>query len=81
VVRYAHTYCADDPDGFYVIGGVDETFSVTGVSWHYDAASDTWTPLADLPSPVEGPTAACHEGYIYVMGGGGTNQFYIYDIV
>ncbi len=28
----------------------------------------------------EGPTAACYQGYIFVMGGGGTNQFYIYEI-
>ncbi len=48
--------------------------------WRYDADTDVWTTLAPFPSPVEGPSAVCHRGHIYVAGGGGTNGFYIYDI-
>ena len=80
VVRYGHAQCADDPESFYVIAGVNEAFSVTNKTWRYDAITDEWTPLANLPTGQEGPSAVCYEGYIYVLGGGGTNQFYIYDI-
>jgi len=80
VVRYAHAQCPGEKDSFYVISGVDGSFRVTANTWRYDAQTDTWTPLAPLPAPQEGPIAVCDEGRIYVMGGGGTNQFYIYDI-
>jgi hypothetical protein len=80
VVRYAHAQCSDEPDSFYVIGGVDESFSLTDNVWRYDAEVDTWMALAPFPEPQEGPIAVCDEGFIYVMGGGGTDQYYIYDI-
>ena len=80
VVRYASAQCADDPDVFYVISGVDSTFNITNAAYKYDAAADTWIPLATFPTAQEGPTATCFEGRLYVVGGGGTNQFYIYDI-
>lgn len=83
VVRYAHTQCADDADSFYVISGVDESFTVTANAWRYDADTDTWNALAPFPSAAEGPAATCYDGYIYVVGGSPgspSNQFYIYDI-
>jgi Kelch motif len=80
VVRYAKAQCADQPDSFYIIGGVDESFSVTDQMVRYDADTDSWTTLAAFPSPVEGPNAVCYEGFIYVAGGDGSNQFYIYDV-
>jgi subtilisin family serine protease len=80
VVRYGHAQCANDPDSFYVISGVNEAFNVTNKVWRYDAANDEWTPLANIPTGQEGISATCYEGYIYAVGGGGTNQFYIYDI-
>jgi hypothetical protein len=81
VIRYAHAQCDEQPDSFYVISGVDgATFGVTGNTWRYDALDNTWTALAPMPAGQEGPTAVCHQNRIYVMGGAGTNQFYIYDI-
>jgi hypothetical protein len=80
VVRFAKAQCADQPDSFYIIGGVDETYSTTDQFVRYDADTDSWTALTPFPSPVEGPNATCYEGFIYMVGGGGTNQFYIYDI-
>jgi hypothetical protein len=80
VVRYGHAQCADNPNSFYVISGVNQAFSVTDKVWRYDADDDQWTQLASIPTGQEGISALCYEDYIYVLGGGGTNQFYIYDI-
>jgi hypothetical protein len=79
-VRYAQVECPDDLNRFYVFGGVDSGFSVTDNSQRYDAATNTWAPLAALPSPEEGPAGVCYQGKIYVAGGGGTTAFRIYDI-
>jgi N-acetylneuraminic acid mutarotase len=81
VVRYAHAQCPGEMNRFYVISGVDESFSDTANTWRYDADTDTWIALAPLPVAVEGPSAVCYAGHIYVAGGDGTDQFYIYDIV
>ena len=48
--------------------------------WRYDADTDTWTELAPVPEGGEGPTAACLEGKIHVMGGDGTDRHYVYDV-
>jgi subtilisin family serine protease len=80
VVRYSHAQCSDDPESFYVISGVNEAFNITNKAWLYDAITDEWSQLANIPTGQEGPSAVCHDGYIYVLGGGGTNQFFIYDI-
>jgi hypothetical protein len=80
VVRYGHAQCADNPNSFYVISGVNQAFSVTDKVWRYDADDDQWTQLASIPTGQEGISALCYEDYIYALGGGGTNQFYIYDI-
>lgn len=77
-VRYAHAQCPGEPNRFYVISGVPT--AATANAWRYDADTDTWTTLARLPAPVEGPSAVCYQGHIYVAGGNGTSQFYIYDI-
>lgn len=80
VVRYGHAQCQDQANRFYVISGVDESFSPTDKVWRYDAEGDTWTELSPIPNGVEGPSAVCYGGFIYVAGGSGTDQFYIYDI-
>jgi hypothetical protein len=67
-------------DSFYVISGVNEAFSVTSKVWRYNAVADSWTQLANIPTGQEGPAATCFDGFIYVAGGGGSNQFFIYDI-
>jgi hypothetical protein len=79
LVRYAHAQCDDAPDSFYVISGVANG-SIVNTTLRYDAATDSWTQLASIPTGQEGPAAVCYQGSIYVAGGGGTNQFYIYDI-
>jgi subtilisin-like proprotein convertase family protein len=80
VVRYAHTQCDAVPGSFFVISGVDEAFAVTTNAWRYDATTNTWNPLAPFPSAVEGPAAVCDGNFVYVLGGGGTTQFFIYDV-
>jgi N-acetylneuraminic acid mutarotase len=40
----------------------------------YDPATDTWTELADLPTPIHGVTGAAFVGGIIYMPGGGTRQ-------
>jgi N-acetylneuraminic acid mutarotase len=85
LVRYAHAQCDIQPNSFYVITGVDGTFSSTTNTWRFDALTNTWNALAPIPLAAEGATATCYQGRIYVMGGssdgynGGT-QFYVYDI-
>lgn len=79
-VRYAAAQCAELPDSFYVISGVDGSFSVTDKVWRYDAGTNDWQPLAPIPQGQEAPTGVCYQGRIYVMGGGGSNQFFIYDV-
>jgi N-acetylneuraminic acid mutarotase len=80
LVRFAHAQCDDDPNVFYVMGGVDGTFSVTDRLWRFDAATTEWTELAPMPEGGEGPTATCEAGRIHVMGGDGTDRHYIYSI-
>lgn len=85
LVRYAHAQCDTQPNSFYVITGVDGTFSSTTNTWRFDALTNTWNALAPIPLAAEGAAATCYQGRIYVMGGssdgsdGGT-QFYVYDI-
>jgi hypothetical protein len=80
IIRYAHAQCPEQPDSFYVFAGLDNTFSLSRKAWRYDAATNTWTGLADLPAGGEAPVATCYQGKIYVLGGSGTDQFYIYDV-
>ncbi len=80
LVHYGHAQCADQPNSFYVIGGVDSSYSSVANAWRYDANTDTWNALAPYPVATEGPQAVCYEGYIYTLQGNSTNGFYIYDI-
>jgi len=79
-VRYAHAQCDGDTTSFYAISGVNSAFSVDTATWRFDADTNAWTELAPIPTGQEGPSAVCTGGKIYVMGGGGTNQHYIYNI-
>lgn len=85
LVRYGHAQCDTQPNSYYVISGVDGSFSTTNKTWRFDADTNTWNKLAPIPLAAEGSTATCYQGRIYVLGGssdganGGT-QFYVYDI-
>jgi hypothetical protein len=56
--------------------------------WRYDPASQRWTPMPDVPlgsrTCKEGVSMAAVEtdgnGYIYLLKGSGTYEFYRYDI-
>lgn len=80
LVRYAHVQCEELPNSFFVIAGVDPSFSVTNGAWRYDADTNSWATLAPIPVGQEGPAGVCYGGNIYVAGGGGTNQFYVYNL-
>lgn len=82
LARYGHAQCPGDPDRYYVVGGI-ESGQYSRAVRRYDAASDTWTTLAPLPSSVgggEGIALTCHDGYLYAAGGDGTDRFLVYDI-
>ena len=78
--RYAHAQCPEQADSFYIISGIGSSFNVTKSVWRYDVSDNSWHALADIPEGQEGASATCYQGRIYVMGGGGSKQFYIYDI-
>ena len=79
IIRYAFATCEDNPEVFYVISGVSNG-NIVNTNYRYDAATDTWSTLAPIPTGQEGPNAACFDGRIYVIGGGGSNQLFVYDI-
>ena len=81
IIRYAHAQCEENPESFYVISGVDPGFGLSPFMTRYDSDTNTWTPLANVPSPSEAPTAVCFEGKIYVAVGAFTsNEFQVYDV-
>ena len=79
-MRYGHAQCDGDTTSYYAISGVNDDFAIDTSTLRFDADTNTWTELAAIPTGQEGPDAVCHGGRIYVMGGGGTNQNFIYDI-
>ena len=79
-VRYAFAQCTEEPEAFYIISGVDSFFGVTKAAWRYDATLNSWTSLVPIPTGQEAPAGVCYDGRLYVMGGGGTDQFYIFDL-
>ncbi len=80
VVRYAHTQDPTDSDRFYIISGVNQSYSTTSNVWRYDSGSDIWSLLAPIPVAAEGAAAAYYNAHIYVSGGSGSPDFQIYDI-
>ncbi len=81
VIRYASAQCYEQPDSYYVMSGIDGiTFGISTSLWRFDTAANGWTQLADLPAGHEAPVAACYQGKIYLLGGDGTDEMYVYDI-
>ena len=79
--RYAFAQNGQD---LYVISGVTSGVLTNAVR-RYNATTNVWTPLANIPVALEAPAAALLNGKIYVAGGVningvGTNNFQIYDI-
>ena len=85
VLRYAHAQCPETPNSFYVTGGVSYdswsgAFYPSYSTLRFDAEVNRWTWLSSIPFAAESAAAVCYGGKIYVMGGGGTDRFYIYDV-
>jgi N-acetylneuraminic acid mutarotase len=77
--------CPDQPDSFYMVGGITRDNVTTDAVYRYDADTDSWdTTLAPMPQPRRGHALACYQGKIYVAGGWETvihDTLYIYDII
>jgi 6-phosphogluconolactonase (cycloisomerase 2 family) len=75
--RYAFAQNGED---FYVISGFAVGGNTTAVR-RYNATTNIWTSLANIPAASEAPAAAYFGGKIYVVTGLGTaNALYIYNI-
>jgi len=79
-VHAARAQCAEDPERFYVFAGLNDASRLSKKAWRFDATTNTWTALAPLPQGIESAAAACYAGKIYVAGGDGSNQLFIYNI-
>ncbi|HUF37802.1 MAG TPA: S8 family serine peptidase [Anaerolineales bacterium] len=81
IIRYAFAQCGEQPESFYVFGGVSGfDFNVSESAWRYDAASNSWTELAPMFYGSEAPSGTCYQGRIYILGGSGTTDMQIYNI-
>jgi hypothetical protein len=75
--------CPDDPDGFYMVGGILTGNVTTDQLSYYDIADGNWTTLAPMPAARRAVASTCYQGRIYVAGGVDYyiyDNFYIYDI-
>jgi N-acetylneuraminic acid mutarotase len=81
---YAAAQCSDDPDGFYMIGGIIGNWYYSNNFFYYDSTIDDWDlTLPPLPVHECCMYATCYQGKIYVAGGWanvGYQYLYIYDI-
>ena len=71
-------------DRIYVFGGEGNPISATGVfddAESYDAATDSWSIHAPMPTPRHGSGAAALMGRIYVLGGANRDGFSAVDTV
>ena len=53
-VRYGAAQCAEEPNAFYVVSGVDRFYGLTNAVWRYDAATNEWASLLPIPTAQEG---------------------------
>jgi FG-GAP-like repeat/Bacterial Ig-like domain/Kelch motif len=85
---YAFAHCPEDPDSFYIIGGLDDDWVDIGpltATLRYDIDTEDWVELSPTPFAQFGASAICYEGNIYLAGGVGPDfyarsYFYIYNI-
>jgi len=75
--------CSDDPDSFYLAGGVINFFENSNHTYRYDIKTATWHQLADKPASLRFSAVTCYEGKIYTAGGKDVvmkDVFFIYDL-
>ena len=78
VARYAFAQVGED---LYVISGIGNSSAVLNGVRRYNATTNVWTSLADIPVGSQGPAGAFFGGKIYVADGfGGGNLLRIYDV-
>ncbi len=78
LARYAFAQVGED---LYVISGIGNSSAVLNSVRRYNATTNVWTSLADIPVGSQGPAGAFFGGKIYVADGfGGGNLLRIYDI-
>lgn len=58
-----------DGTNVYVFGGGDDVGNYFADAWKWDAASETWTQLADMPTAKQNIQGSYLDGRIYVPGG------------
>ena len=73
---------AQDGENMYIIGGGTAPSTDTAAVRRYNARTNVWTSLADMPTAEGESVATFYQGKIYVFtvakGDGG--RFYIYDV-
>jgi len=77
--------CPNDPEHFYLVGGLNAAWIDINTVRRYDVQNATWEVLAPLPIVNRGASLACYQGRIYAAGGlnagmGLLDTLYIYDI-
>src|SRR5947208_1863637 len=73
-VGRAETCGVDWREYAVVIGGLLADGAPSARADAYNARTDEWTRLPDLPVPISHPMAATGSGSLYVFGGGGTGR-------
>ncbi len=69
VLRYPEAAYDSSSGKVYAAGGVNESGDTEGPAEVYDPKSQTWTPIAPMPTGVAGGAAAFLDGKFYVYGG------------
>jgi hypothetical protein len=76
ISRYAFARNGQD---LYVLGGVSNGSRVATVN-RYNATTNVWTPLANIPVASEAPAAAFLNNKIFLVEGDTGDSFQIYDV-
>ena len=58
-----------DDGKLYSVAGTTSGFTPTGNGYAYDPATRAWSPIADVPTPVQQPAAAFIDGKLILAGG------------
>jgi len=73
--------CPEEPNVFYILGGgTPELYTIDDVS-RFDASSNVWTWLTNLPMGGGwGQAVTCYDNKLYVVGSGSSRRLDVYDI-